>query len=208
MNILINALIVISGICWSAVYIDSIRIGFQQKTCAMPLFALGLNIAWEGLYAFTDLFIRRSIGAQAIANTCWFFLDCVIVYTHFKFGKADCRSKKEQQWFIPWSILAFAACLVLQILFCVHFGSIEGEKYSAYLQNIAMSLMYLSMLRERRSDKGQSLLIAICKCIGTLTPTIYGALEGNWFILTTGILCFIFDVIYIIALKKTKAANQ
>ncbi len=40
MELLINTLIVISGICWSIVYVDSIRIGFKQKTYAMPLFAL------------------------------------------------------------------------------------------------------------------------------------------------------------------------
>ena len=71
-NILVNLLIITSGICWSVVYIESIRIGFRQKTYAMPLFALGLNIVWEGLYAFTDIFVRQSIGAQAIANACWY----------------------------------------------------------------------------------------------------------------------------------------
>lgn len=69
MEVLITFLIVISGICWSAVYVDCIRIGFKQKTYCMPLFALGLNIAWEGLYAFTDLFVRENIDAQALANT-------------------------------------------------------------------------------------------------------------------------------------------
>lgn len=204
MDILINLLIIISGICWSVVYVESIRIGFKQKTYAMPLFALGLNIVWEGLYAVTDIFVRQSIGAQAIANICWFFLDCVIVYTYFKFGKNECKTKTQRKWFVPWSILAFATCITLQVLFYRWFGSVEGEKYAAYLQNIVMSLMYLSMLKERKSDKGQSMIIAVCKCIGTLTPTIYGTLEENWFILVTGIICFVFDLIYIYALKATK----
>lgn len=204
MDILINALIIISGICWSIVYVESIRVGFKQKTYAMPLFALGLNIVWEGLYAFTDIFIRQSIGAQAIANTCWFFLDCVIVYTYFKFGKNECKTETERKWFVSWSVLAFATCIALQVLFYCWFGSVEGEKYAAYLQNIVMSLMYLSMLKERKSDKGQSMTIAVCKCIGTLTPTIYGTLEGNWFILVTGIVCFVFDLIYIYALRIVK----
>ena len=47
--------------------------------------------------------------------------------------------------------------------------------------------------------------IAVCKCIGTLTPTIYDTLEGNWFILVTGIICFVFDVIYIFALSAHRA---
>ena len=204
MNWFITLLIAASGVCWSIVYIDSIRIGFKQKTYAMPLFALGLNIVWEGLYAFTDLFVRRSIGAQAIANACWFVLDCVIVYTYFKFGRSECRTETEKKLFVPWSLLVFAVCLALQLLFYYWFGSVEGEKYAAYLQNVAMSLLYLSMLRERGSDQGQSMTIAVCKCIGTLTPTIYGTLEGNWFITVTGIICFVFDVLYIAALKKVK----
>lgn len=204
MNWFITLLIAASGVCWSIVYIDSIRIGFKQKTYAMPLFALGLNIVWEGLYAFTDLFVRRSIGAQAIANACWFVLDCVIVYTYFKFGRSECRTETEKKLFVPWSLLVFAVCLVLQLLFYYWFGSVEGEKYAAYLQNVAMSLLYLSMLRERGSDQGQSMTIAVCKCIGTLTPTIYGTLEDNWFITVTGIICFVFDVLYIAALKKVK----
>lgn len=204
MNWFITLLIAASGVCWSIVYIDSVRIGFKQKTYAMPLFALGLNIVWEGLYAFTDLFVRRSIGAQAIANACWFVLDCVIVYTYFKFGRSECRTETEKKLFVPWSLLVFAVCLVLQLLFYYWFGSVEGEKYAAYLQNVAMSLLYLSMLRERGSDQGQSMTIAVCKCIGTLTPTIYGTLEGNWFITVTGIICFVFDVLYIAALKKVK----
>ena len=50
--------------------------------------------------------------------------------------------------------------------------------------------------------------IAVCKCIGTLTPTIYGTLEGNWFILVTGIICYVFDVIYIFALSNKWGAVQ
>ena len=81
LNIIINILIIISGICWSVVYVDSIRTGFNQQTYCMPLFALGLNIAWEGIYAYTDLFIRQDIGAQALANTAWFLLDIFIAVT-------------------------------------------------------------------------------------------------------------------------------
>lgn len=201
-NIIINILIIISGICWSAVYVDSIRTGFNQKTYCMPLFALGLNIAWEGIYACTDLFIRGNIGAQAIANTAWFLLDIFIVITWFKFGREEMEGEMGKKLFIPWSVLVLASCFILQILFIAEFGDVEGEKYSAYLQNIAMSIAYLYMLNRRKSSKGQTMLIAVCKCIGTLTPTIYGTLEGNTFILVTGVICCIFDVVYIYCLHN------
>lgn len=56
-----------------------------------------------------------------------------------------------------------------------------------------MSALYLSMLRECGIDKGQTIAIAVCKCIGTRTPTICGTPEG---------ICFVWDVIYIVELKK------
>lgn len=207
-DIIINILIIISGICWSLVYINSIRLGFKQKTYCMPLFALGLNIAWEGIYAYMDLFVRGEIGAQAIANTCWFLLDIFIVVTWFKFGKEEVQSEQGRKWFVPWSVLVFAACFVIQILFMVEFGSVEGEKYSAFLQNIAMSIAYLYMLDRRKSTKGQSMTIAVCKCVGTLTPTIFGTIEGNIFICVTGVICFVFDLIYIYFLYKVKKIEK
>ncbi|MGN0427577.1 MAG: hypothetical protein ACI4F0_07230 [Agathobacter sp.] len=204
MQILYNILIIISGICWSAVYVDSIRTGFKQKTYCMPLFALGLNIAWEGIYAYTDLFVRHAINAQAIANTAWFLLDIFIVVTFIKYGKEEMEGEKGKKWFIPWTILVLVCCFVLQMLFIAEFGDVEGEKYSAYLQNIAMSVAYLYMLNRRKSSKGQTMLIAVSKCVGTLAPTILGTLQGNNFILVTGIICFVFDALYIYFLHNVK----
>ncbi|QOL33095.1 hypothetical protein BE0216_01615 [Bifidobacterium eulemuris] len=194
-------LVAISGVCWSAVYIDSIRIGFRQKLCAMPLFALALNIAWEGIYSGLDFFVRGEISAQAVANAAWFLLDIAIVVTYFKFARSECTTDAERRFFVPWSVLVFASCLVLQLLFVVQFGDVEGEKYSAFLQNLIMSVCYLYMLRDRGGSRGQSMLIAVSKCVGTLTPTIIGGMEGNLFIVVTGIICFIFDAIYIVALR-------
>ena len=207
-NVIRFILVAISGIAWSAVYIDSIRIGFKQKTYAMPLFALGLNICWEGIYSCTDIFIRGDINVQAVANAVWFLLDIVILITYFKFAKEECRTEKEKKFFIPWTILALITCFALQILFMAEFGDVEGEKYSAFLQNLAMSLCYLYMLRSRGCSRGQSRVIAVSKCLGTLIPTIIGVMEGNSFILITGIFCFIFDMIYIIAIWKITAAEK
>jgi hypothetical protein len=79
-----------SGLCWTIVYIDCIRLGIQQKTYAMPFWALALNIAWEGVYSVIG--IRYMMQAQVLAlqpiiNLIWFVLDIGIVYTYFRFGK-------------------------------------------------------------------------------------------------------------------------
>jgi len=52
---MVTLLTALSGIAWTIVYIDSIRVGFMQRTYAMPIAALGLNIAWEWTYAIRDL---------------------------------------------------------------------------------------------------------------------------------------------------------
>lgn len=41
------------------------------------------------------------------------------------------------------------------------------------------------------------MLIAICKCAGTLAPTLIGVIEQNMFIVATGVGCFVLDVLYI-----------
>ena len=40
-------LTVVSGVCWTIVYIEGIRVGFKDKSYAIPFYALALNIAWE-----------------------------------------------------------------------------------------------------------------------------------------------------------------
>ena len=52
---------VLSGLAWAIVYMESIRIGFRDKTYAMPIVALALNFAWESTYAVHDLMTSVSI---------------------------------------------------------------------------------------------------------------------------------------------------
>ncbi len=162
----------------------------------MPLFALGLNIAWEAIYSYYELFGRDSVSIQGFANAAWVILDLVIVITYFRFSANECETEFEKKWTIPFGILAILASIVIQVLFIYEFGDQQAEIYSAYLQNIAMSIAYLYMLKNRRSSRGQSKTIAMCKWIGTLAPTLIGVIENNHFIVVTGIICFVFDGLY------------
>src|ERR1051325_1203152 len=64
-------LTIVSGLCWTIVYIDGIRVGLRDKSYAIPFYALSLNIAWELLYTFLGfrhdyplrLVIDRSAGS-------------------------------------------------------------------------------------------------------------------------------------------------
>ena len=79
-----------------------------------------------------------------------------------------------------------------------------GAGYSAFLQNLLMSVLFIDMLVRRGSREGQSLTIAVNKWLGTLAPTILfgivgdgGFPRGSFLILVLGILCSIFDLTYI-----------
>lgn len=210
MNNFILFLLLTSAVAWTIVYICSIKIGFRDKTYCMPLWALGLNIFWEIIYACNGV-INPSV--QTIANTVWACCDLFIVITYFKFGRNQ-FPKNLQDKFIPYSVLTFASCLLLQLAFFLHFDYyLDAAQYSAFAQNVVMSILFVVMLYKRGSSKGQSMVIAVAKWIGTLAPTIQmGIVQGfNIYVLLTGLLCSVWDIAYIVLLhhqiQKEKQGN-
>ena len=73
-----------------------------------------------------------------------------------------------------------------------------------FLQNAAMSILLIVMLYKRDSSESQSMLIAAAKWPGTLATTIQQRIAQGFhiFILMTEILCFVWDITYIVLLKK------
>lgn len=202
-------LTLLSGICWSVVYIELIRNGFKDKTYGMPLFALGLNFAWELIYSVNDL-TASTANIQGWVNLVWAALDAVIVYTYFKYGR-EYFPEKGKKYFVPFSVLAFASCFIMQFAFYFHFeNSIQAAQYSAFAQNAAMSVLFLTMLFSRGNTRGQSVLMAVAKWIGTLAPAILmGVLRGfNIYIILMGVVCSVFDIIYIMVLNNWKKAER
>jgi hypothetical protein len=200
---MVSFLVVLSGLAWTIVYIECIRVGRRDRTYAMPLAALGLNIAWESTYAVHGL--AGAAGAQPVINLVWALIDLVIVYTFFRFGRAEFPTLSGPQ-FVAGGILVFASSYAVQWLFIGQFGWTDAAKYSAFLQNLLMSGLFIAMLAARRGTRGQSMLIAVAKWIGTLAPTIaIGVYEHSPFILGIGILCSVFDLAYIGLLRNAQA---
>jgi hypothetical protein len=206
-----TALVVISGVCWTIAYIELIRGGFRDKTCGMPLFALGLNFAWEVLYSIDGLFINRAfVLAQSVANVAWACCDVAILVSFFKFGRG-LVPKGARSWFVPYTLLALATCAVAQLAFYLHFDNVvAASQYSAFAQNAVMSILFLNTLLNQDGAPGQSMLMAVCKCVGTVAPTILGGIvEGfNIYILLMGAICLVFDVTYIVCLGKLKQVEK
>ncbi len=214
-------LTLISGICWAVVYIDGIRLGFKHHSYAIPFYALALNFAWELLYTYYGF--QSTISVQAIVNAVWLVFDIGILITYFKFGRkyfparvpgfTPANVKGKTSAFIGWSVLALIAAFGIEFAFRKEFGVRVGAGYSAFLQNLLMSVLFIDMLVRRASREGQSLTIAIGKWLGTLAPTILFGIIGNggfpngsFLIVVVGTLCSVFDLIYIGLLLQTKPA--
>ena len=191
-------LTILSGLAWTLVYIVAIRIGFKQKTYAMPIAALGLNIAWEWMYGINGL--ASGSGLQSYINLIWALADVVILYTFFRYGRSELPSFVSRSAFIAWGVAILGMSVAVQLLFIGEFGLADNRAatYSAFLQNLLMSGLFIAMFIARRGARGQSLTIAIAKWIGTLAPTLLiGVIEGSTFVLGIGILCSVFDLAYI-----------
>lgn len=204
-------LTLLSGISWMIVYEECIRIGIRQKTYCMPLWALALNLAWESSHSILG-FTNGDYSAQTIVNGLWCLLDIVILYTYFKYGREE-FGKHSKAEFYAWSIGAVIAGYLIQWGFVLDFGRVPAMQYSAYIQNLIMSILFIGMLEKRQSAKGQSMLLAVAKWIGTLAPLgivsmNYGTDAFQTLIIILGILCSVFDLVYIYRSHKQIKSEQ
>ena len=100
--------------------------------------------------------------------------------------------------FIGWALLLGVTSFAVQLLFVVQFGWDDAARYAAFLQNLLMSGLFIAMFAARAGTRGQTLLIAVAKWVGTLAPTIALGWYGNSpLILGVGVLCSVFDLVYI-----------
>ena len=200
-------LLLLSGLCWIIVYIQLIIVGLKHKTYGMPFVALALIFTWEALYSYIGL-KSNLLNIQTWIILIWLLLDMVIVYTYLRYGRKYFPKHTSKEYFMPWTILIFLMSFIIQYYFIVEFGDL-GKLYSAFLQNLIMSILFINMLVNRMDIKGQNLTIAINKWIGTLAPTIlFGVIQGNKLVLVLGIFCSIFDILYIYFLNNIKKMSS
>jgi hypothetical protein len=149
--------------------------------------------------------VTGDLSVQTFVNAAWALADVVIVYTFLRYGRGELPDFVSRPMFATWAVLIFATAYVMQWLFIVEFGWGEASKYAAFLQNLLMSGLFIAMFVARQGTRGQSIVIAVGKWIGTLAPTIlFGGFAGSVFILGLGLLCSVFDLAYIGLLLRAR----
>ena len=200
---MILLLTALSGIAWTVVYVEAIRIGFAQRTYALPVAALALNVAWESIYSVWG--VADEPGLQAWVNVAWLLADLAIVATFLRYGRAEFPSWVTRTVFAWGAAGLFATAFVVQWAFVAEFGFPQAARYTAFLQNLLMSGLFIAMFVARGGPRGQSTTIAVAKWIGTAAPTVvFGVHEGSAFVLTLGVLCFVLDAAYVALVVRAR----
>lgn len=210
---------VISGICWTIVYIALVYRGFKDQSYGMPLAALALNFSWE--FTFSFIYPPSDVSmVLVLINTVWCLFDAAIVFTLLKYG----YKYFEEEYKIGKGVFYSLFLIGLALSFCVMiFGAtffapfeyfkgdtFESAKFIAMIQNAVMSILFVNMFYIRRKNghpiEGQSIYAAICKMIGTsftVGITSVTTHAGNWhFIAVAEAACVIFDIWYVVVLWR------
>jgi hypothetical protein len=131
-----------------------------------------------GISAFCPWLPGIWTSAQIVINAIWFLFDLGLVYTYFRYGRKYFPENLKPVWFYAWGVFVIGVGFILQYTFILEFGMVMGATYSAFLQNLLMSVLFIAMLVQRGSSEGQTMLIAVSKWIGFLAPTIFIGVIG------------------------------
>ena len=179
---------VISGICWSIVYIIANIIGFRCKTWCIPKVAVCTNFSWEFLVVTYRLLTGQIHSFAFLIQFVWLILDIGILTTWLLY---DTRDRRYALRNILLFILVFAS---IYLIACRQ----AMWEYVAFIINLLMSILFVYRLYKDPQKKWISFTVGICKMLGTMAATLRcGILCCNSLIAWLGGLCFIADVLYI-----------
>ena len=170
----------ISGLGWVTVYILCIYLGFKYKTYCIPWISLCMNYAWELYFAVAPKKYDKQTPWHRAVAIVWSVIDTIIVIQLIIYGYKYVQSSMSKLVFYANIVFVFSSALSFIILFNENFDPVGA--YSAFGDNYLMSILFIKMFYDRRkykNDQGQSIYIAICKCIGTLGASItWGVCQG------------------------------
>lgn len=193
-----DAILVGSGVLWTLTYLLIIRRGFLDRTYGMPLAALCANISWEFIFAFV---YPHDLPQRAV-NVVWFSFDVVILVQLLLYGTREFAGVPRRLFYAGFG-LALATAFGAILAITLQFDDFDGA-YSAFGQNLMMSVLFVTMLYSRGSLRGQSVPIAALKMGGTALASIAfyffnPEYDGSVLLPFLFVAILVFDGIYVVA---------
>lgn len=187
-----DALDLVSVLCWTVVYIIIAYKGFKEKTYGMPVISLGINFAWE-----INLLEQRVWSLNGLYYFLWTITDVAIFVTFYKYAFHYTKPKKIKQstLFVFATVYFLLAIIIIYLLTNFVSASIP---IIAFTDNLSMSFFFILMLKRRGCTRGQSVIAATFKFIGTIAASISIYLYYESFIyIILGAIITILDLVYI-----------
>jgi len=206
---MVTALFLGCGLFWTTAYILIIRIGLRDRTYGMPIVALAANLAWEFIFSF----VRPTAGFQQMVNIVWLLFDVGILATVVRFGP------REFPWLSRRAFLAGLAGTIAVAYLGVDAVSRQFDNgdgfFAAFGQDLMMSGLFLSMLMARRSLRGQSVAIAVCKLVGSAFASAGTwvhernvPIHHGWLLPYLYVTILLVNATYVLALVAVKRAEK
>jgi hypothetical protein len=194
--VLFDAIMVGSGVLWTLTYLLIIRQGFLHRIYGMPLVALCANISWEFIFAFV---YPHDLPQRAV-NVVWLSFDVVILVQLLLYGPREFATLPRRLFYAAFA-LALATAFGAVLTVTLQFDDSDGA-YSAFGQNLMMSILFVTMLYSRGSMRGQSVWIAVLKMVGTALASFSFYLfnpdyDGSILLPFLYVAILIFDGIYV-----------
>jgi hypothetical protein len=204
----------LSSVFWTLTYVLVIHRGAKERTFGMPLVALAANLSWEVIFLCRTIAYDGADVRLAMILP-WTLLDAAIVYQCFRHGRDDFAHPLVKRYFPAGLVVIIVGALVVLSSLIREFRDAIGW-YTAFGQNLMMSVLFVAMFLRRGSAKGQSIPIAISKFLGTffafllalfwspatlhdhwatLMPAAYYPISPLLVTLYAGVFCF--DLVYI-----------
>jgi hypothetical protein len=149
---------------WLVVYAIAVYHGIKTKTCAIPAYAICLNLGWEILASF---FVSTPITAWLWINRAWLGLDLGIAYTLIRYGRTRPMGPSLSRHFLPILGCAFAIGLVGQLTYIRSYEDALGFEVAFLIDFVMAVLFVLDQLDAPRRDNA-TLAIAWGRLVGDL----------------------------------------
>lgn len=205
-EIIVTAIGWIFWITFYGLIIKSIR---KDKYVEMPWICVLGNISWEFVWGFF-FYDQINLGELFIwSYRAWFFLDIFILWGMFKYGRKQIDIPDIKKYFVPISIGLIIFWVSLYSSFIASGFDHKWGSQSAYISNVVISILFLTLFLRQWEFKKFSKLMAWCKCLGTLAYTIvYFSFDPpNSFVHIIGGIVFILDLIYLYLLYTRQGKN-
>lgn len=199
------SLMFVVGGFWLAAYVLAILRANVDERTGLPAIAVAFNFAWELNYSL----IVFHAEWQRPFNFAWLLLDVYIVRQILRFGPKDHPDLSQREFKLMFfATLAFAVLFLPAVTLDIddHYGAFTGLGV-----NCLMSLLFIRMLRRRRSSAGQSMYVALCKGIGSLLGVAMSLslYPYSYVIAVLGAWVIAMDAVYAVALyRRIRAEGQ